>query len=50
MAHSVELPSSTDQSKGVIPNSLPSLKTQLIIAMCPAVRHSWHSDCLRFRL
>ena len=35
--HSVELPSSTDQSKGVSPNSLPSLSTQLIIAM-PAVR------------
>ncbi len=31
--HRTELPSSTDQSKGASPNSLPSLRTQLIIAI-----------------
>jgi hypothetical protein len=33
--HSVELPSNTDQSEGVSPNSLPSLTRQLIIAIFP---------------
>ncbi len=31
--HSIEPPSSTDQSKGASPNNLPSLSTQLIIAI-----------------